>query len=69
MVDPAMPPHAGVPANVAREAQALHVQLLRIEAGAPEVFEAAFAAMVQGGADALIILTNGVSLSQTNLSY
>ena len=58
LVDPAMPPHAGVPANIAREAQALHVQLQRIEAGAPEVFEAAFAAMVQGGADALMILSS-----------
>ena len=56
LVDPAMPPHAGVPANIAREAQALHVQLQRVEAGAPEVFEAAFAAMGQGGADALMIL-------------
>jgi putative tryptophan/tyrosine transport system substrate-binding protein len=45
LVDPAMPPHAGVPANIAREAQALGVQLQRVEAGAPEVFEAAFTAM------------------------
>jgi putative ABC transport system substrate-binding protein len=58
LVDPAMPPHAGVPANIEREAQALGVQLQRVEAGAPEVFEAAFAAMEQGGADALMILSS-----------
>jgi putative ABC transport system substrate-binding protein len=58
LVDPAMPPHAGVPANIEREARALRVQLQRVEAGAPEVFEAAFAAMGQGGADALMILSS-----------
>jgi ABC-type uncharacterized transport system substrate-binding protein len=58
LVDPAMPPHAGVPANIAREAQALGVQLQRVEAGAPEVFEAAFTALGQGGADALMILSS-----------
>ena len=58
LVDPAIPPHAGVPANIEREAQALHVQLQRVEAGAPEGFEAAFAAMGQGGADALMMLSS-----------
>jgi putative ABC transport system substrate-binding protein len=58
LIDPAMPPHASVPANIEREAQALRVQLQRVEAGAPEVFEAAFAAMVQGGADALMIMSS-----------
>jgi putative ABC transport system substrate-binding protein len=58
MVDPAMPPHAGIPANIAREAQVLGVQLQRVEAGGPEGFEAAFAAMVQGGADALMMMSS-----------
>jgi ABC-type uncharacterized transport system substrate-binding protein len=53
-----MTPHAGVPANIEREAQALGVQLQRVEAGAPEVFEAAFTAMGQGGADAFMILSS-----------
>jgi putative ABC transport system substrate-binding protein len=58
LVDPAIPPHAGVPANIAREAQALGVQLQRVEAGAPEGFETAFTAMGQGGVDALMILSS-----------
>ena len=58
LVDPAMPSHASVPANIKREVQALGIQLQRVEAGAPEVFEAAFAAVVQGGADALMILSS-----------
>jgi len=58
LVDPAMPLHAGVPANITREAQALGVQLQGVEAGAPEGFEATFAAVVQGGADALMILSS-----------
>ena len=56
LVDPAQAPHADVPRNMAREAQALGVQLQRVEVGAPAAFEAAFAAMVQGGADALLIM-------------
>ena len=56
LVDPAQAAHADVPSNIAREAQALGVQLQRVEAGAPAAFEAAFAAMVQGGADALLIM-------------
>src|SRR6266581_5237873 len=55
LVDPAWASHALVPSNIAREAQALGVQLQRVEAGAPAAFEAAFAAMVHGGADALMI--------------
>jgi putative ABC transport system substrate-binding protein len=56
LVDPASATHAHVPSNLAREAQALGVQLQRVEAGAPTAFEAAFAAMVQGGADAILIM-------------
>jgi putative ABC transport system substrate-binding protein len=55
LVEPARADHALVPSNIAREAQALSVQLQRVEAGDPAAFEAAFAAMVHGRADALMI--------------
>jgi putative ABC transport system substrate-binding protein len=55
LVDPANPIYKEVPHNIAREAQALGVQLQRIEARGPEDFEGAFAAMVQGGADAVML--------------
>jgi putative ABC transport system substrate-binding protein len=58
LVDPALAPLTRVPGNIAREAQALGVQLQRVEAGAPEAFEGAFTAMVQGGADALMIMAS-----------
>jgi putative ABC transport system substrate-binding protein len=45
-----------VPSNLEREARALGVQLQRVEAGTPASFEAAFAAMVHGSADALLIM-------------
>jgi putative ABC transport system substrate-binding protein len=54
LVDPAL--HAHVPGNITPEAQALGVQLQRVEARGPEAFEAAFAAMGQGGAEALMIM-------------
>ena len=56
LVDPSERAHAHVPGNIEAEAQALRVQLQRVEARDPEAFEAAFAAMVQGGANALIIM-------------
>jgi putative ABC transport system substrate-binding protein len=56
LVDPAHPIAARIPSNMAQKARALGLQLQRIEAGAPEVFEAAFAAMAQGGADALMVM-------------
>jgi putative ABC transport system substrate-binding protein len=56
MVNPTEGGHARVPGDMAREARALGVQLQRVEAGSPDTFEAAFAAMVEGGADALIIM-------------
>jgi putative ABC transport system substrate-binding protein len=49
-----------VPGHIAPEAQALGVQLQRVEADAPEAFEAAFAAMVQGGAEALMIVDSAL---------
>jgi putative ABC transport system substrate-binding protein len=56
LVDPTTPAHAGVPSAIEQEARALGVQLQRVEAGGPEAFEGAFAAMVHGGADALMIM-------------
>jgi putative tryptophan/tyrosine transport system substrate-binding protein len=56
LVDPARADHARVPSNMAQEALALGVQLQRVEVGAPEAFEAAFAAMVHGGANALMLM-------------
>jgi putative ABC transport system substrate-binding protein len=56
LVDPAQASHADVPSNIAREAQALGVQLQRVEAGTPAAFEAAFTTMVQSHADALLIM-------------
>jgi putative ABC transport system substrate-binding protein len=54
LVDPARD-YAHAPSNIEREALALGVQLRRFEAGAPEAFAPAFAAMVQAGSDALMI--------------
>jgi putative ABC transport system substrate-binding protein len=56
LVDPAHPIADRVPSNMTREARELGVQLQRVEAGGPEAFEAAFTAMVQGGADAVLIM-------------
>lgn len=56
LVDPAERAHAYIPSNIAREAHALGVQLQRVEVGDPPDFEAAFAAIVNGGADALMIM-------------
>jgi putative ABC transport system substrate-binding protein len=43
-----------------RAARALGVQLQHVEAGAPAAFEAAFAAMVDGGAEALLIVNSAL---------
>jgi putative tryptophan/tyrosine transport system substrate-binding protein len=56
LVDPTMPASKGVPQNIEQEAHALGMQFQRVEASSPQAFEEAFAAMVQGGADALMIM-------------
>jgi len=56
LVNPTLSGHERVPGHIAPEAHALGVQLQRVEAGGPDTFEAAFAAMAQGGADALLIM-------------
>src|SRR3990172_9146756 len=52
--------HAVVPKNIEPEAPALKVQLSRLEANAPEVFDKVFADMVQGRAHALLIPENAM---------
>jgi ABC-type uncharacterized transport system substrate-binding protein len=58
LVDPARADLVGVPSTMAREALALGVQLQRVEVGSPDTFEAAFAAMVHDGVDALLIMSS-----------
>jgi putative ABC transport system substrate-binding protein len=55
LVHPTDPLSKKVPHNIERQAQALGVQLQRVEVSEPETFEAAFAAIVQGGADAVML--------------
>jgi len=54
LVDPANPAHLGGLHNLEAEAQTLGVQLQRVEVNAPAALEGAFAAMLQGGAEALM---------------
>jgi putative ABC transport system substrate-binding protein len=58
--EPSEPVLASVPGSLAREANALGVQLQRVEAGDPATFEAAFAVMLDGGADALMIMESAL---------
>ena len=58
--DPAEPAFAGAPSPLAREAQALGVELQRVEAGDPATFETVFTAMVDGRADALLIMESAL---------
>jgi putative ABC transport system substrate-binding protein len=60
LVDPAQAAHVHVLSTIEREARALGVQLQRVEAGAPAIFEAAFAAMAHGSADALLIMESAL---------
>ena len=60
LVNPTLSGHERVPGNIEPEARALRVQLQRVEAGSPDTFEAAFAAMGQGGADALLIMEDAI---------
>jgi putative tryptophan/tyrosine transport system substrate-binding protein len=56
LVDPTMRPYDGVPRNLEPEARTLGVRLQRVEAGTPDAFEGAFAAMMRSGAEALMIV-------------
>jgi putative ABC transport system substrate-binding protein len=68
LVKPTDPFSPEVPHNLAREARALGVQLQRVEAKGPEALEGAFAAMVQEGADA-VMLPEGPPFSGSNMSW
>jgi ABC-type uncharacterized transport system substrate-binding protein len=54
------PAPAGAPGALAREARALGVALQRVETGDPAAFEAVFSALVDGGADALLIMESAL---------
>ena len=56
LVDPTMSPYDDVPRNLEPEARSLGLRLQRVEASTPEAFEGAFAAMVRGRAEALMIV-------------
>ena len=56
LVDPTGPFSARIPGAFEREAQALGIHLLRVEAGDPGAFDAAFAAMEEQRADALVLM-------------
>jgi putative ABC transport system substrate-binding protein len=56
LVDPTRPDHTRVTSKLEKQAGPLGVRLTRVEAGAPEAFEAAFASTVRGGSKALMIV-------------
>ncbi len=56
LVDPTRPDHARITSDLQNQARPLGVQLIRVEAGGPEAFDAAFTAMVRGGSHALMIV-------------
>ena len=58
--DPTVPFGQETRHTLERAARALGVQLQHVEAGAPAAFEAAFAAMVDGGAEALLIVNSAL---------
>jgi putative ABC transport system substrate-binding protein len=60
LVDPSYAVHAGLPKVIEPEARALGVQLQRVEAGSLGAFEAAFAAMVRGRANGLMIMESAL---------
>jgi putative ABC transport system substrate-binding protein len=61
LVRPGSPLHARVPSAFEREARALGIDLLRVEAEGPETFEAAFATMAAHQADALVLMPAGIA--------
>ncbi len=60
LVDPGWLGRTGVPSNIEREARALGIQLQPVEAGSLAAFDAAFAAMIHGNADALMIMKSAL---------
>ena len=55
LVNPNDPGHAAIPGNIESEARGLRVQLQRVEASGAEALDKAFASMVRGRADALLL--------------
>jgi putative ABC transport system substrate-binding protein len=55
LVDPTNATHARIPANIEAEAHTLRIKLQRVEANAPAAFDKAFANVVQGRADAVLL--------------
>jgi putative ABC transport system substrate-binding protein len=60
LVPPSNPFNQEMLHHLERAAQALSVQLQHVEAGAPAAFETAFAAMVDGSAEALLIVNTAL---------
>src|SRR5262245_49117704 len=56
LVDVTVPGHERIPSDVEKAARVLGLHLLRVEAGDPGAFDAAFAAMAEYRADALVIM-------------
>jgi ABC-type uncharacterized transport system substrate-binding protein len=56
LVNPGLPGHERIPRSVEPEARALGIEVHRVEAASPDRFESAFAAMLQAGAQAVIVM-------------
>ena len=56
LIDPTRPDHARVTRKLEDQARAIGVQLIGVEAGSPEAFEAAFATMRRVGSNGLMIM-------------
>ena len=55
LVNPIDPGHATIPGNIEPDARALRIQLQRVEARGGEALDKAFASIVQGRSDALLL--------------
>jgi putative tryptophan/tyrosine transport system substrate-binding protein len=60
LIEPSEPALAGAPSPTEREARALGMRLQRVAAGGPDTFAAAFTAMADGGAEALLIMESAL---------
>ncbi len=60
LVDPGWQGHAGGPNDIRRESRVLGVELQILQASSPTDFEPSFATMVQGKADALMIMKSAL---------
>jgi putative tryptophan/tyrosine transport system substrate-binding protein len=60
LFDPASHRHGRIPSLFEGEARALRIELLPVEARDPEAFDAAFAAMAEQRAEALVVIDNAM---------